>query len=146
MQILAATLLPLLLFFVLKSRLNICLFQLLIRRRRARDVLCGTACIYQAIKMPLPEPRTRRLWMRVRSKDRWDNVVLHHFTDEEWKENFRMTRQSFMTLCSMVEGNMAPGEATVRAPIPLTAVRHTSLRDLYVIAHAQNYLVSFSIR
>ncbi|MCI4387570.1 hypothetical protein PGIGA_G00075660 [Pangasianodon gigas] len=80
--------------------------------------------------MPLPEPRTRPLWMRVRSKDWWDNVVLHHFTDEEWKENFRMTRQSFMTLCSTVEGYIAPGEATVRAPVPLAAVRHTSLRDL----------------
>lgn len=119
MRILAATL-PLLLLLVLKSRLNIILFLLLIRRQRARYVLCRAACIYQAITMPLPEPRTRRLWMRVRSKDWWDNVVLHHFTDEEWKENFRMTRQSFMTLCSMVEGYMAPDEVTVRAPIPLT--------------------------
>lgn len=31
-----------------------------------------------------------------------------------------MTRQSFMTLCSMVEGYMAPDEVTVRPPIPLT--------------------------
>ncbi|MCI4392537.1 hypothetical protein PGIGA_G00147060 [Pangasianodon gigas] len=84
--------------------------------------------------MPLPEPRTRRLWMRVRSKDWWDNVVLHHFTDEEWKENFRMTRQSFMTLCSMVEGYTAPGEATIWTSLSIKVEETVELMDLGFLA------------
>uniref|UniRef100_A0A673NED2 DDE Tnp4 domain-containing protein n=1 Tax=Sinocyclocheilus rhinocerous TaxID=307959 RepID=A0A673NED2_9TELE len=135
MCILAATL-PLLLLFVLKSRLNIILFLLLIRKQRVCDVLCHAARIYQAITMPLPDPITRRLWMRVRSKDWWDNVGLHHFTDEEWKENFRMTQQSFMALCSVVEWYMAPDEVTVRAPIPMRVTM-----ELYKLGSCAEYHV-----
>ncbi len=47
--------------------------------------------------MPLPVPKTSRLWMRVLNKDCWE-VVLLHFTDAEWKQCFRMTGHSFMTL------------------------------------------------
>ncbi|KAL7385296.1 hypothetical protein ABVT39_018766 [Epinephelus coioides] len=58
--------------------------------------------------------------MKIRSKDWWDRVVLTEFSDVEWKEIFRMMRQPFLKLCSLVEGFMAPDEVTVRAPIPLT--------------------------
>ena len=68
----------------------------------------------------LPSTRTRSEWMKVRSRDWWDRVVLYHYTDTEWKEDFRMTRSSFMKLCGLVEEAMAPDEITVRAPIPLT--------------------------
>ncbi len=47
--------------------------------------------------MPLPVIKTSRLWMRVLNKDWWD-VVLLHFTYAEWKQCFRMTGHSFMTL------------------------------------------------
>ncbi len=47
--------------------------------------------------MPLPVPKTSRLWMRVLNKDWWD-VVLLHFTDAERKQRFRMTGHSFITL------------------------------------------------
>uniref|UniRef100_A0A3P9HZR1 DDE Tnp4 domain-containing protein n=1 Tax=Oryzias latipes TaxID=8090 RepID=A0A3P9HZR1_ORYLA len=58
-------------------------------------------------------------WMKVRSKDWWERVVLLEFNNEEWKQNFRITRQSFMKLCALMESLMAPKDVTVRAPVPL---------------------------
>uniref|UniRef100_A0A671UEH1 DDE Tnp4 domain-containing protein n=1 Tax=Sparus aurata TaxID=8175 RepID=A0A671UEH1_SPAAU len=61
----------------------------------------------------------RTCWMWVRSKDWWERVVLKEFDDEEWKENFCMTRRSFYKLCGMTEGVLKPEDVTVRAPVPL---------------------------
>ena len=57
--------------------------------------------------------------MKVRSKDWWERIVLTEFTDADWKQDFRMTRRSFVKLCALMESYMAPDDATVRAPIPL---------------------------
>ena len=63
--------------------------------------------------LPYPNRKARQQWMKVRSKDWWDRIVLTEFTDVEWRENFRMTRTSFMKLCGLVEGFMSPEEVTV---------------------------------
>ncbi|KAL2096942.1 hypothetical protein ACEWY4_006149 [Coilia grayii] len=62
---------------------------------------------------------TRSCWMRVRSKDWWERVVLQEFNDDEWRENFRMSRRSFMKLCGVVNPFMKPAENPVRTPIPV---------------------------
>ncbi|XDV14258.1 hypothetical protein PO909_002432 [Leuciscus waleckii] len=59
------------------------------------------------------------MWMKVRSKDWWERVVLLEFSDLEWKQNFRMKRQSFTRLCGLVEEFMSPEDVTIRNPIPL---------------------------
>lgn len=87
----------LLLFFVLKTRLYMYLFWVLIRRQRAHEDLCFIVCIYQAVKMQLSVPKIRCLWMKDRNKDWWC-ICPAPFHRHQWKENFRMTRQSFMTL------------------------------------------------
>ncbi len=74
--------------------------------------------------MPLPVPKTSHLWMRVLNKDCWD-VVLLHFTDAEWKLNFRLTGESFMTLYS-----------------PKSSSFCVLLCYLYVTAYAQYFPVS----
>ena len=56
--------------------------------------------------------------MRVRSQDWWERVVLREFSDQEWQENFRMSRQSFVKLCKLMK-NISPEEVTVRRAIPL---------------------------
>ena len=90
------------------------------RRRRAVENPSNAVLLGRCITpLPFPPTKTRAHWMLVRSKDWWERVVLIEFTDQEWRENFRMTRQSFMTLCGLVEDFMAPEEFTVRAPIPL---------------------------
>ncbi|XP_054645638.1 uncharacterized protein si:ch211-121a2.4 isoform X1 [Dunckerocampus dactyliophorus] len=62
---------------------------------------------------------SRNCWMRVRSKDWWERVVLTEFSDSEWRETFRMSRASFDKLCGLMEGVLSPEDKTVRAPIPL---------------------------
>ncbi|XP_061586881.1 uncharacterized protein LOC133451756 [Cololabis saira] len=57
--------------------------------------------------------------MRVRSKDWWERVVLKEFSDEEWKENFRMSRRTFDKLCGLMSCVLKPEDVTVRAPVPL---------------------------
>uniref|UniRef100_A0A3P9MF02 DDE Tnp4 domain-containing protein n=1 Tax=Oryzias latipes TaxID=8090 RepID=A0A3P9MF02_ORYLA len=87
----------------------------LMRERQQEDNL-----ILPAITLvPLPPPQTRSHWMKVRSKDWWEMVVLLEFSNDEWKQNFRMTRLSFMKLCALMESHMAPEDVTVRAPVPL---------------------------
>uniref|UniRef100_A0A1A8J0F3 DDE Tnp4 domain-containing protein n=1 Tax=Nothobranchius kuhntae TaxID=321403 RepID=A0A1A8J0F3_NOTKU len=68
---------------------------------------------------PPPPAKTRSHWMKVRSKDWWERIVLLEFTDQEWKQNFRMSRASFMKLCSLMESYMAPEDVTVRAAVPV---------------------------
>ncbi|XP_070398318.1 uncharacterized protein [Nothobranchius furzeri] len=60
--------------------------------------------------------------MKVRSQDWWERVVMMEFTDTDWRENFRMSRQSFAKLCGMMERVMEPSVVTIRAPVP-TAMR-----------------------
>lgn len=67
---------------------------------------------------PLPT-KSRSCWMRIRSRDWWDRVVLQEFSDAEWREHFRMCRRSFVRLCELIKGVMSPGDVTVRPAIPL---------------------------
>ncbi|KAL2091347.1 hypothetical protein ACEWY4_013610 [Coilia grayii] len=67
----------------------------------------------------LPQSTQRKVWMKIRSKMWWERDVLTLYDDEDWKNNFRMTRGSFQKLCGVMEGIMKPEEVTVRAPIPL---------------------------
>ncbi len=99
-----AMVLPLLLFFVLKSRVRIYLILVLIRRPGAHEAFLP--CCLSSSKLLNSHYRTSYLWMRVWSEDWWD-IVLLHFTDIESKENFRITWQSFMTLHSTKTMNLS---------------------------------------
>uniref|UniRef100_A0A1A8S174 DDE Tnp4 domain-containing protein n=1 Tax=Nothobranchius rachovii TaxID=451742 RepID=A0A1A8S174_9TELE len=95
--------------------------------RRRREMIArnasntvAAAVQLQLSRLPQPQPQvTRSCWMRVRSKDWWERVVMKEFSDPEWKESFRMTRSSFHKLCGFMEGVLSPQDETVRAPIPL---------------------------
>ena len=89
------------------------------RRRLLQEVIMQTNNLLLNFAASPLQRKSRTCWMRVRSKDWWERVVLMEFDDEEWKENFRMTRRSFNKLCVMMEGVMRPESVTVRAPVPL---------------------------
>ena len=42
-------------------------------------------------------------WRKERSSDWYDRIVLQTFTDEQWLENFRMTRQTFNKACRVLK-------------------------------------------
>ncbi|CAN9513513.1 unnamed protein product [Ophioblennius macclurei] len=97
------------------------LLVLLHEGRRRRRMLLERSFAATALTLHLA-PRTwryRECWMRVRSKEWWERVVLKEFTDDEWREHFRMRRASFDKLCVLMTRTLSPRDVTVRAPIPL---------------------------
>jgi len=88
------------------------------RRRSIQQSLKWTNRLLQNFAT-LPQRSRRKVWMKIRSKDWWERVVMTEYDDEDWKTNFRMTRRSFNKLCGIMEGVMKPEVVTVRAPILL---------------------------
>lgn len=86
--------------------------------RRERQAIATLSVLAGTLGQSLPRPRVRAQWMRVRSRDWWERVVMIEFTDVEWRENFRMSRASFYKLCKIVEPFMSPEAICVRAPVP----------------------------
>ena len=73
--------------------------------------------------------------MKVCSRDWWENVVMVEFTDADRRENFCMSRGSFMKLSEMMERVMKPAKATVRPPVPLKMrVLKTSLLPHFLLS------------
>ena len=56
----------------------------------------------------------KQKWRKKRSSDWYDRIVLQTFTDEQWVENFRITRQTFNKVCRVLEPDLSPMENTVR--------------------------------
>ncbi|XP_054589578.2 uncharacterized protein [Nothobranchius furzeri] len=87
-------------------------------------------------RVPVTTRAPRTLWMKVRSQDWWERVVMMEFTDTDWRENFRMSRQSFAKLCGMMERVMEPSAVTIRTPVP-TGMRVAMV--LYKLASCAEY-------
>uniref|UniRef100_A0A3Q1GZ70 DDE Tnp4 domain-containing protein n=1 Tax=Acanthochromis polyacanthus TaxID=80966 RepID=A0A3Q1GZ70_9TELE len=100
-----------------------------------RNIKCGRSCVVH-IHASTRAPRT--LWMKVRSQDWWERIVMMEFTDSDWRDNFRMSLQSFTKLCQMMERVMEPCEITVHAPVPL-GMRVAIV--LYKLANCAEYRV-----
>lgn len=108
-------------FLLLQLSYNASLLQavsILLQRRR-RALLERAAALAPTVRLPPVPTKSRSCWMRVRSRDWWERVVLQEFSDAEWREHFRMTRRSFVKLCDLMKDVMSPGEVTVRPAIPL---------------------------
>ena len=54
----------------------------------------------KVVKMNVHE---NQKWRKERCSDWYDRIVLQTFTDEQWVENFRMTRQTFNKMCRVLE-------------------------------------------
>ncbi|KAB5553829.1 hypothetical protein PHYPO_G00043210 [Pangasianodon hypophthalmus] len=108
-------------FLLLQMSYNAALLQavsILLQRRR-RAFLERAAALGPSVRLPPLPTKSRSCWMRVRSRDWWERVVLREFSDAEWREHFRMCRRSFVKLCDLMKDVMSPGEMTVRPAIPL---------------------------
>ena len=73
--------------------------------------------------------RQKAEMVKERSRHWYDRIVLHTFTDEQWVENFRMTRQTFTKVCRVLEPGLSPMEImTVRNVI--RCAKTSSTHDL----------------
>ncbi|XP_061475068.1 uncharacterized protein LOC133380896 isoform X2 [Rhineura floridana] len=59
----------------------------------------------------------RAFWVQPGRSEWWEKVVLPHWDDPLWQENFRMSRQTFMELCDMLRPVLERQTTNMRAPI-----------------------------
>ena len=78
----------------------------------------------------------RNEWSKTRSQTWWNDVVEGNFSDEQWQENFRMTRETFHTLCEEIRPFLPENLAPVRKPIDL---RHKVAIAMYWLASVAEY-------
>ena len=77
-------------------------------------------------------PRARLFWVRPgRCNEWWDNFITQRVTAEEWKENFRMNRETFLKLCDDLRPSLE-GQAT-RMQMPLSVEKQVAV-TLYYLA------------
>ncbi|XP_032064807.1 protein ANTAGONIST OF LIKE HETEROCHROMATIN PROTEIN 1-like [Thamnophis elegans] len=59
----------------------------------------------------------RAFWVQPGRSEWWEKVVLPHWDDHLWQENFRMSRQTFMELCDRLRPVLERQTTNMRAPI-----------------------------
>ena len=71
-------------------------------------------------------PRARIFWVRPgRCNEWWYNFITQRVTAEEWKENFRMNRETFLKLCDDLRPSLE-GQAT-RMRMPLSVEKQVAV-------------------
>jgi hypothetical protein len=67
-------------------------------------------------------PKTRRFWVTPgRTSAWWDNFMNGTVLEEEWKQNFRLSRASFFKLADMLRPYIEHQATHMRNPIPVEA-------------------------
>ncbi|XP_050791623.1 uncharacterized protein LOC127041871 isoform X1 [Gopherus flavomarginatus] len=59
----------------------------------------------------------RRLWARETSTEWWDHIVLQVWDDEQWLQNFRMRKATFMGLCAELAPTLRRKDTRLRAAL-----------------------------
>lgn len=82
----------------------------------------------------------RRIWMKNRSYEFWDSIVLNHYTDMEWLESFRMSKMSFLKLCDLLEDELRPKMQHLKAREPISVKKQVAIA-IYKLASCSEYRV-----
>nr|XP_004513444.1 protein ALP1-like [Cicer arietinum] len=61
----------------------------------------------------------RRLWMKDRSKDWWENCNRGDFPEEEFRRNFRMSKSTFNMICNELDSSVTKKNTMLRDAIPV---------------------------
>lgn len=97
--------------------------QHLIRQRQCLNIFEGSSerimRIRQLLKRSKAKSRRKRLyWTRPgRTSAWWDNFITDQVVPEEWKENFRMSKENFMRLCQQIRPFIEKESTHMREPI-----------------------------
>ena len=80
-------------------------------------MLMATVSRHRRIKAR-KERRQRRFWIRPgRTSAWWDNFVSDVVVEEEWRENFRMSKQNFYKLCDELRPHIQKKTTNMRSPV-----------------------------
>ncbi|KAJ7317228.1 hypothetical protein JRQ81_003390 [Phrynocephalus forsythii] len=85
-----------------------------------RTIMCS--CLFQspAVLAGLIDElyiMERAFWVQPGRSEWWEKVVLPHWDDPRWQENFRMSRRTFMELCDRLRPVLERQTTNMRAPI-----------------------------
>ncbi|XP_068738749.1 uncharacterized protein [Montipora capricornis] len=80
-------------------------------------------------------PSLRRVWSKSRSQSFWEETC-QGWSDNDWVENFRMSKDSFEYLCAELSPHIAKQNTNFRKAI---AVRHRVAITLYWLADSARY-------
>lgn len=81
------------------------------------DSLRSSSCLRRPRRFRA-QRRQRRYWIRPgRTRVWWDNFMLGIVLPEEWKENFRMSQDSFFFLCDQLRPFIERQATTMRDPV-----------------------------
>ncbi len=61
----------------------------------------------------------RKVWCKVRSENWWHMIVKGNFEEDEWIQNFRMSKGTFESLCKEVHPFMYKQDTQMRKAIPV---------------------------
>ena len=73
-------------------------------KQERQRLLFAVLLAMTTLTVRLPTPRS--IWMRQRSSYWWDHIVLSTFTHEQWMENFRMSKTTFIMICNELRSNL----------------------------------------
>uniref|UniRef100_A0A8C3FU42 DDE Tnp4 domain-containing protein n=1 Tax=Chrysemys picta bellii TaxID=8478 RepID=A0A8C3FU42_CHRPI len=61
----------------------------------------------------------RRFWARETSTEWWDYIIMEVWDDEQWLQNFRMRKATFMGLCEELAPTLQRKDTRLRAALPV---------------------------
>ncbi len=91
-----------------------------IRRSKLLSIIDNSSRRFSVIANKIHKRRrgVRRFWKRPGRTDAWwGNFVKNIVVPEQWKENFRMSRESFFDLCNELRPFLQQQQTNMRAPI-----------------------------
>uniref|UniRef100_A0A8C3HUY7 Putative nuclease HARBI1 n=1 Tax=Chrysemys picta bellii TaxID=8478 RepID=A0A8C3HUY7_CHRPI len=69
--------------------------------------------------MGIPGTMECRFWARETSTEWWDHIVMEVWDDEQWLQNFRMRKATFMGLCEELAPTLRRKDTRLRAALPV---------------------------
>ena len=72
---------------------------------------------YLSIGIAVGCSRTRDIRRKPRSTEWYERTVKNNFDDEDWYDNFRMKKDTFLKFCGKLENALAPSQRTVEEPL-----------------------------
>ena len=94
------------------------LYEIITRKKRYTNILLlQPNDKYKVVKR---KPAVRNYWVRP-GKDRywWENFTSRKVVEEEWRENFRMSRETFQVLCAELYPYIFKNDARFRNAVPV---------------------------
>lgn len=79
----------------------------------------------------------KRLWMKVRTTTFWPAAV-QNFTHTEWLEHFRISKSTFLKLCTLLNEQLKPKETILMPRTPISVEKQVAI-SLYTLGRFINF-------